>query len=921
MGRVVAVHPKVNLLKRVASDLFALGDEMEKATVIFPHRRPITFLEHYLGDHAGGAPLLLPRLRAFEDWVKEVVICGQNDPLVPLDDLDQAWLAYGAAQEVLEENEDLQSWGRFFPWAKRLVGLLRECDLELCSPKDLIHPPEGIPQMASELLGKVGSIFEGFNRLLRESGYTTPAKQLRALAEGEVSLPEGPFFLVGFYALTKAEDALFRRIFQERDATVYWHSNPKDLPRLHQEWGERWNVEVEALMPQEERNTRLHLFEAYDLHSELKELKNHLPSKIPSDPDKWAVVLPASDPLIPLLHHLPEGVNVTMGYPLRMTGLFVFLESLFQVVTTKDPDRGYLTAALLDLFRSPYLGNKDVENALSGYRSPFIQREKLEELGENGKEAVRRAMQVIESLEGVLTPKDLADVLESLLEDMGRLGATDREVAAAVVRNLLLPIKGALFAEEEMEPKELIGLFTDMLSGVSLPLEGEPLQGLQVMGLLESRLLSFENVILLEVNEGVLPKVEEVNPLIPFQVRKALGLPIRTREEEIFRYHFRRLLDSAMDAHLFWQLQTTPVGEAGLEGKKVRSRFVEELVWEMEKERGHILSQEDDVVKKARFSVLPQGIGDESPPRKSPEMRGVLLRVLEVVSPSLFNTYLECPLRFLYQRVLKLNVPKVEGDEQPPDRLGTAVHSALKRFYLELSGDSLPKEITTDLLDIDLLMGILKEELKKEEFYRHLSSPRRKILLETSRFRLERHLKQQKDTMIEALEEQCGMPFKGDIETTLKGILDRVDNREGIHLVLDYKTGGFGYTSAKKAVELKVDSEWELNDEGIQAIYQALPNLQLPFYVYLFGSTREISFEKITAGYIVLNHDGREHLILDPVKEKELLPIWAEWIKTDFPNLLEYLLRHIVEAPYWYPATNEKVCGFCDYRNICRYAL
>ncbi len=227
-------------------------------------------------------------------------------------------------------------------------------------------------------------------------------------------------------------------------------------------------------------------------------------------------------------------------------------------------------------------------------------------------------------------------------------------------------------------------------------------------------------------------------------------------------------------------------------------------------------------------------------------------------------------------------------------------------------------------------MEIFEEELKKEAFYNLLSVPRKRVLLETSRIRFGRYLGKQGFTRVEALEEEYFLPLNlsQTLQITLRGILDRVDLRDGLYLVLDYKTGGFSRPKAEKVVALEIEEENELDQEGLQTIYQYLPDLQLPFYVYLFGKHKGLSFERLSAGCIGLGGDGEEFYIVEPkvlrgeVKRKlHLASQWDQWMEEEFPSLLRYLLRHILYAPLWYPATHESVCGYCDYRGMCRYAL
>ncbi len=959
MSEILVVHPGKNLLKVVADHLLERR-HLSQAVVIFPHRRPAAFLEYYLAQKID-KPCLLPHIRAFEDWVRETFVALEEGPKTILDDYDQAWLAYLAAREVFQEDgEDIAAFEEFFPWALRLAKLFKEFDLELAKAKDLYYPPaESLPKRAVKLLERLGRIYEKFNAKLVKGHFTTPARMLRFLAEEDFPLPEAPVYLVGFYALTRAEDRLFRKLY-ENGAFIYWQAEVENLPELYERWRREWQAELKEIRPEKSQEPELFFFEAHDLHAELKELAQRLPEKITDTrPDACAVVLLSTGSLIPLTHFLPEGpVNLTMGYPLRFTGLFTFLESLFALVLGKDEGRGYHLRELLEFLKSPYLaGTYDLEKRLREYGAPFITKEKLFDLVKGLSDEKMRCgdrqnlqfclslldrvkhlfEEMITPLEEAQTPADLSRALRRIfrfIRPRETFGVFEREFLTAILETVLPVLENSLFSRVWMERRGLFRLFEELVTSVQVPFEGEPLCGLQVMGLLETRLLSFDEVFFLDVNEGVLPDVEEVNPLLPQEVRQALGLPDRQRDESILRYHFERLLHTAKKVHLFWQFQTTKAGEAGFEGKKIRSRYVEKLIWEIEKREGKLFSESREAhrLKSSSLEILPEGLSRPEPLRKDESLKEMIKSKLSEISPSLLEIYLDCPLKFFYSKVLALSSPQVP-DELDHTQLGIAVHEALEEFFRKTTGNSFPATVRQAALNFERLFELFKEKLEKKEFYRILSPEKKFLLLKGAEFRLKQYLENHpKETCIVALEESYSLPFEvpGIRKLELFGKMDRIDRRNDVYVVLDYKTGKVEDVKATKALELDVSpwlSEKRLDDEALREILDRLPDVQLPFYVYLFVRAAQsvtnppVEWSKTTAAYIKLREKGQEVYFIKPsVLEKEAEP-YAKWFEEKFPELIKYLIMHIIESPYWYPAINDSACGYCDYWKMCRYGV
>ncbi len=928
MSEIFLVPPTRNIIKTVVDDILKSGD-ISSALVIFPHRRPVLFFEYYLSQKVRDS-IILPHIVAFEDWISEFFLETEKDPKFCLNEFDQAWLIYEAAKDVMPER--VGSWEEFFPWALRMVGLIKELDLELIKPKDILYPPyEKLPEKACEILERLGRIYESFEQKLIEGGFTTQAKRIRTLAEEDLPLPNKQVYLVGFYALTRAEERLFYKLFKN-GAKIYWQAYQEDLPELYRRWKKNWRVEVKEIPSDDCYKPEIFFFEAHDLHAELKELKRRLPQKITDPrPDRCAIVLLSPGSLIPLIHHLPEGlVNLTMGYPLHLTGIYVFLDTIFNLVLNKDERRGYRFEEVLEFLRSPYLKElSHVEKAVISYGAPYLKKEDLLELSGIERPYLERLFtQVIEPLERSETPQDIAKVLTDIflflqLEE-DSLNQFEKEFLVTILETIIPVLEGSFFAKVSMQRQGLFGFVRELISSVRVPFEGEPLVGLQVMGLLETRLLSFEEIFFLDTNEGIIPAVEEVNPLLPQEVREALGLPEREREEAIIRYHFERLLYTAKRVHLFYQFQTVKSGEAGLEGKKVRSRYVEKLIWEIEKKEKKLFHETSkaDYFKASELEILPDGLSRPEPLPKDERSKFILLEKLKTFSPTVLNLYLECPLAFFYERVLELNPPK-RPQEFESHELGIAVHEALEKFYREATQNSLPKLVKKSTLSDKRLVQLFLEEFSKKPTFKNLSPEKRFILEKTASFRLKTYLENQPtETIIFDLEEEYHLPFKVEKigSFTLKGKIDRIDQRDGTYIVIDYKTGYVKRPSYEKLLSLVVPDTLDL--EGLKYVFENLRDIQLPLYVYLFSKSQGIDPSDINAAFVILREKGEEEYLFNMKNlRKNKLDILNRWFEEVFPKLLTYLIHHIFEAPYWYPAINEDRCHYCEYKMMCRYSV
>ncbi len=929
MGRIIAVHLGINLL-RYFVDVLVEDKDFEGSLVLFPNKRPILFAARYIHEKLNRA-CLLPKMQAFQDWSVEVYARSKEDPETLISDYDQAWIAYEAAREVLKDKKIVESWDSFMDWAFRLSDLFNRFDEELCDPKSVEYPYPDASKKARILLENLGDIYERYRQILESERLITTSGILRRLAEEGFPIPENRVYIVGFYALTKAESEIFKRMYDE-GAVILWHTDPENLEPLYERWKKQWGISgIEAV--KSEGEPEIKLYQCHGLHPELNKL-NEVLGDPPDRFDRKAVVLLSQSALIPLLYSLPEWeVNITMGYPLKQTPIYALITSIEEVIRGKNRGNGkYSSKAVANLLMYPVLPEWLELSRRVLSKGAFV------DPVEDGLESIFEAL--IFPFEKAKTPEEMADALLSVLSFIHKTAADESPIEKGFIAKTaevaVDVLKKSLFAKESMSTRKLFVLLRKVLERVSVPFEGEPLRGLQVMGILETRLLSFDEVFVLDANEDVLPGIEEINPLV-FWDPDIEGFPDRFREEAITRYHFRRLVASSKKVHIFWQQQSAP-DKASLESKRERSRYVEQIIWEKEKKQRRRL--ENTLVEKTRLSISPEVLVVKDYLKKTKEQVEALKRLLKEnkISASLLDLYITCPLRFYYEKLLELE-PLDTPMEVVPKDVGEAMHKALEEYY---KGFNLPAKVKRDDLDPEGLFNLFLKHFKPNS---EISPEKEFLLHETVKYRLKTYVENQpEETEVLLAERFIEVPFFIDDEVgelVLCGRIDRVDrrnaeqlfNRKGgtFILVIDYKTGSKKTDASwnKDLFNLELPETFgkEESEEKLDFLRKKLISIQLPLYAF-FSFKGDIcpNEEKLTAAYVDLYREGKEKLYAKENnrlrKRDPLEPVYEfnQWIKEGgFEQLLIYMVKHMLKSPYWYPAPGE-VCGYCPYRHFCKYS-
>ena len=639
--------------------------------------------------------------------------------------------------------------------------------------------------------------------------------------------------------------------------------------------------------------------------------------------------------MLPLFHQAlrlldPDNYNVSLGYPLQRTPLFGFFNSLMKVVATMDGDRLYVPY-YLEFVLHPYTKNiyfqgraemtrilfHTIEETLTKKRTrKFLSLSELER-----DEAILHSIEEkVLRVEPEITLKMMRDHLEAIhahtlrkmlsFKDVGEFARKLKEVVEYIYQNstarlhpFFYPYSESFLTQLDILSKSLMKeirfqevasyftLFKKYIMTSYTPFAGTPLRGVQVLGFLETRNLKFENVLFLDVNEGILPDTTREDSFLPFKARQMLGLPTYLDREEIMFYTFDTLIRGAKESHLFYVEND----------EKEKSRFVERLLWERQKREGK--RDDKSYVKTIQYAV---NLREEKPRpiKKSTEM----VRFLKEYSfsASSLNTYLSCPLQFYYEYVLGLKEREVISEEFEKEEIGSFVHLVLCDYFKGKTGSVLTER--------EMNLKEFEKVFPKDFEEQYGKDPTGEIYL--LRSQVERHLKDfirnyQVPKIRESRTKILGLEQRVDVKKDsfkLRARLDRVEKRGDRTTIIDYKTSANkNYLAIRyHKLDLKNRDSWS----------EAIGTLQLPFYLLIYSHLTGEKPEAIDCMFLLLGKARIDTDIEVPLFENE-----TEF-RENFGNLTEVifsLLREIVnpDQPFMPTIDPKNNCGRCPYGYIC----
>ncbi|MEW5907231.1 MAG: PD-(D/E)XK nuclease family protein [Elusimicrobiota bacterium] len=893
--------------------------------VVFPGKRPGHFLRRYLAEKRGSAqraPVIVS-MDGFVDLAAERL--GVKGTAAS--SLDLAGLLY---ERLNRETRGLVAGGTeemtldaFLPWALKLTGDFEELRVGRKTARDLAAYDQLLPgDLRSEAfirrLESFSRLYEDFYKEVEKAGLLTRSMKYSAVAEGVAGLDLGEYeniIFAGLFALTASEKAILKHL-ASRGARVLLEPGPG--------LEEQFAFLGKAEQPPAEERPAPFFYKAADLHGEVFGLARALKDPSPGD----VVVLPEPRALFPVMEHvLPAAgeYNVSMGYPLVATPVYALIDALGDLLDKRSGDAyfapNYLKFVFHPYVKNLYLGGsaepgrvifQTAEEVLSESMDKYI---RLEEIENEERILAGAAARLKDYGHGVTKDEvraHLAGLHGALIRPFERVrdvaGFADRLLALVshISENSTAPLHPywAPFVEKAMEhilelktcrlagagfdaPAGYFKFFKTALAGAAYPFPGTPLRGLQVLGLLETRGLRFDRVFFLDANADVLPAARKEDTLLPHFVREGLGLSTYKTRERLARYHFSALVSGAREAHIFYKDSA----------EQERSPFVERLAWE--RERAGAVPSGEEVHLRVDFSQA-----EPRPAAKTPELLAALKK--REFSPSAIDSYLACGLRFYYRYALGLDEKAEIADEVEQRDIGVVVHSVLEDFFKARAGRPLEigEEDYSAVLEsagrvFDKLMrghGAGVEYLIKRQVERRLRD-----ILDYHRANL---------AGVKIL--GCETKLRAELDTrfgpvALRGFADRVDERDGVTHILDYKTGASAHVPNWQKFDLGMREDWP----------RTLRSVQLPFYILAWMDANGVKDPaRMDASLMLLGSEtiAEETLYRERNKKSPdkavVFGIYKEAIKTLIEEILD------PDLPFSPPA-DEEPCRGCAFRGLC----
>ena len=534
----------------------------------------------------------------------------------------------------------------------------------------------------------------------------------------------------------------------------------------------------------------------------ISQLLEDLPDLNEGNSHHTAVVLADENLLISVLSSLPENIpeiNVTMGYPLKHTLLFTLIRQIMElqrrvIVVNNDITFGYkeVLGILNHPLIEPVLSDSDKNfygeitsaNILRIPEKRFRESEKLSGIFIR-KENPAALSQYLREILSIFTA-------ENELPDVSTEGQNEKNIRNEFIYRTVLSLNRL---ETIINSPDItfsndtyFRILDRMLRSQSVPFSGEPLTGVQIMGILETRTLDFKNLIILGVNEGILPAISSGSSFIPFSLREAFGLPSVNHQESIYAYHFYRLQQRAENVTFVYNSNSE-----GLKSGEM-SRFLIQMSFD---------EKTKPVFTDLNFEIKTQATVGESLSRTSEHverLRSVYLEKKSILSPSAINTWLNCRMKFFYRYVNGLKEPDKITGEIDPAVLGNILHEMMKNIYLPYKGKTIDREVIESLLSNRQLQIAITNEAIKEKYSistESILSGNELIVREVLLVYLNRILETDRSIApFTILEMESQHTFKIKIESNgsyseiiCGGNIDRIDKAGSVTRIVDYKTG------------------------------------------------------------------------------------------------------------------------------------
>lgn len=856
--------------------------KLSEITIVLPNKRAKVFLIEAL-KNATSKTIIAPQITSIEDFVQDVASIRSVDSIELLFEFYEVYLS------ITEKNHQ-QSFELFANWAKTLLQDFNEIDRYLLDPSHVLSylkDIEDIKRWGLEVDQKTKLLenyidfwkllpvyYESlYNHLLFKSiGYQglIYREAVNNLNHFSNTIGNRTFIFAGFNALNAAEEKIVQHLLALDQAKIYWdadqaflndpyHDAGLFLRRFKESWKHYKSNVFEWIVDDFSQSKNIQIIGTPKTIGQAKLAGSIIENLIDQNPDasldKVAVVLGEENLLVPVLYSLPASVgalNITMGYSGKNNPSQIFVAKLFKMHTNALSRKGgsyvfyykdvlnILTHPLVE----PYANAQRLVRIIKENNYTFITHHKILELHPEPSIFFNLLFEKWEN-GSVAVLKNISALLIAIKDHFSN-DNEEEKIAKAFVYGVFKVINKLINYYSKHHHIDNIdtlhSIYKQIIDLAEVSFEGEPLRGLQIMGVLESRVLDFETVIITSMNEGKFPAGKSQNSFIPYDVKRELGLPTFKEKDAIYTYHFYHLLQRAKNIYLIYNTEND-----GLDAGE-RSRFITQL--EVEKKSKHNIT----------FDIYNPDLPNTAyEPISVPKSELVMERLKEIAvngfSPSALTSYIRNPIEFYFQKILRIREVEEVEENIALNTLGTIIHETLKALYEPFIGKFISEN---DLLNcFKLLDDEVLKQFKLVYKEGEIKKGRNLLAFEVAKRNVSNFLKMELESVknneaiqIIALEQTFERQFvhpKLPFPVLIKGNVDRIERRDGKIRIIDYKTGKV----EKSNVVLKT---WEgltqelKNDKIIQVLAYAFMYEkeagELPIEVGI------ISFKNLKSGFL-----------------------------------------------------------------------
>jgi len=913
--------------------LLSLNGPKPCKTVILPSRRAIGMVKRYMGMELK-SPIFLPVFQTMGDFIAE---------LSGLEVVDLGSLSLSLYQTYTKEISQPRPLEDYLSWAPTLLNDFNDIDLSLAPVPEIFQyltqaravelwnlnrdPLTEFQQNYLQFWDKMPDIYHAFRGYCYENGIAYQGMAARELSEKKIQqISENEIvYFAGLNLLSKAEEKVIEHFLKNDQGKIFWqaddyylndpmHEAGRFIRTYHERWKETGQSELIISKQLLEDEKEILSIACTGNTGQVRLTADLIDSISLKKDESLGIILGDEKLLLPLLIELPTKVeiNVTKNLSIVQTPYWQWLKQIIkQISSSEKQDSNQVSGASIERFFNQHFTRLFITwtNHLI-WRKEFIRESKAwwskEELMDSLK-AKKFPVECEEIIFPLLFPekkwdKSFQNVLDALININKQLEKSGKDEDNFLYLQSNAGIAAFRQAGNEVFQNNLQGemnwsIFIPLLEGlagkVGLSSVGQQESNIQVMGLLESRGLDFDHLIVVGANDGNLPNHAPPNTFIPLDIRREFKLPGKNEREALFAYHFYRLLQKPGTIYLLYSNQTDELGS----GEK--SRYIQQLAFEGNKKNPNLKFKSHIVHQSLPKDMLQEEWHISNNEKIIESLKAFFEKGL---SPTSLSTLKNCSLQFYFRHLARVREPEQMEEVLQTNSIGSAIHKALEEYYepfLNKERFKFPEEKNIPKL-INQSFNSLFGSPDLMHGYNHLLYQMSVRLMELRIKNDKQWFEREKKLIITNLESKLErIIYVNGNKVLVKGTADRIQNNGNELQILDYKSGR---VDEKDLILPELINLEEINDKALQLLcYSWLAETLLP----------EGSKMKIKAGILPLRKSSMDVFW---IVEKGSLNDWL----SSFESMLAKLLGELLKPDFIYRKTeNIENCEYCSFKGVC----